>query len=171
MLAVGLRKFEPENPSFQLPNLALLKASPAATTMTSMRLPLRRCPRLFRSFLVLGLLAWAAFVVEAVAHPVGMVAAAAAQVSAATGKAFCEGMPAMHTVAPASQHTAPGHSPDNGHGCCEHGGCYCASLCSGIVGVPYLGLEMQPTHAFAFPLIYSQPVRALSAPPLRPPIA
>lgn len=121
--------------------------------------------------MILGLLAWAAFAVEAVAHPVGMLAAAAAQASMATGKASCEGMAAMHTVAPASHHTAPSHSPANGQGCCEHGGCYCASLCSGIVGVPYLGLEMQPTHGTAFSLIYSQPVLAQSAPPLRPPIA
>ena len=34
----------------------------------------------------------------------------------------------------------------------------------------YLGLELQPIRGTVFSLIYSQPVRALSAPPLRPPI-
>jgi hypothetical protein len=100
-----------------------------------------------------------------------MLTAATAQASMATGTASCEGTPAMHTVAPASQDTASGHLPDNGggHGCCQHN-CRCASLYSGIVGVPYLGLDIQPAHVFTFPLIHSLPVQALSAPPLRPPI-
>ena len=133
---------------------------------------LRPRSRLFRSLSILALLAWTAFAFDAFAHPLVMSGGSMTAASTATAKAasHCEGMPMMGT--PQSlHHPAPSQPAGNGHGCCHNGGCYCASLCTGIVGVPYLGLEMQPIHGTVISLIYSQPVRALSAPPLRPPIA
>lgn len=133
---------------------------------------LKRRSRLFRSMSILALLAWTAFAFDAFAHPLVMSGDPASVVSMATGNAasHCEGMPAagMPHVA---HHPSPSYPAGNGHGCCHNGGCWCASLCSGIVGVPYLGIALRPVHASAVSLIHSDPVPVHAAPPLRPPIA
>lgn len=139
-----------------------------------MRCPFHPRSRSFRAVLGMAMLAWAMLASGALAGPLrmfdamGMNTAIQAAQPQST-KVHCDGMamvPGSHTSIP-----APMPPAGNGHGCCPNGSCYCASLCTGIAGVPYLGLEMQPIHGTVFSLIYSEPVRALSAPPLRPPIA
>jgi hypothetical protein len=126
--------------------------------------------RLFRSLSILALLAWTAFAFDAFAHPLVMSGGSAGMASMTTGNAasHCDGMPASG-MPHATHHPAP--SQPAGHGCCHNGGCYCASVCSGIVGVPYLGVALQPVHDLAVSLMHSDPVPTHSAPPLRPPIA
>lgn len=128
--------------------------------------------RLFRSLSILALLAWTAFAFDAFAHPLVMSGSATGVASMSTSNAalHCEGLPA--SSAPHTAHRpAPTHAAGNGHGCCHNGGCYCASLCSGVVGISCLGVALQPAHDPAITLLYSDLVPAPSAPPLRPPIA
>lgn len=134
-----------------------------------MRHSLRPRSHLFRSLLVLALLAWMALAFDAFAHPIVMSGGSAAQGSMTAGKAAtCDDMSMMH-MPQNSHHSAPSNPP--GHGCCQNGNCYCASLCSGIADVPILGVTSQPAHDPVLPFIHSEPVLAHSAPPLRPPIA
>lgn len=132
-----------------------------------MRHLLRSRSRLFRSLSILALLAWTTFAFDAFAHPLIMSGGSAGMASMPTGNSAsqCDGMP--H----AAHHPAPSHPAGNGHGCCHNGGCYCASLCSGIAGVAYLGAPLQPVHDAVVSLNHSDPTPVHSAPPLRPPIA
>lgn len=132
---------------------------------------LRPRSRLFRSLSILALLAWTAFAFDAFAHPLVMSGDPASMISMTTSNAaaHCDGTPASG-MPRATHHPVSSQSAGNGHGCC-HNGCWCASLCSGIVDVPYLGVVLQPTHDSAVSLIHSDPVPVHSAPLLRPPIA
>jgi hypothetical protein len=65
------------------------------------------------------------------------------------------------------------HAPETpmGSGDCCHGGCHCAFACSVALSVPRLAVA-GPWQQAAFPIAApANPVPALSAPPLRPPIA
>jgi hypothetical protein len=136
---------------------------------------MRHLPRprstIFRIVLAMALLAWAAFAFDASVRPLAAPANLAGPVSMATGNAapHCEGH-ALLSVPHASHHSAPSGKAGHGHGCCPSGGCYCASLCGGITGVPYLGVALQPMHDPALSRIHSESVLAHPAPPLRPPI-
>lgn len=140
---------------------------PKRSRLIGMHHLLRPRSRLFRSLSILALLAWTAFAFDAFAHPLVMAGGSAGMASMATGDSAsqCDGMPN------AAHHPAPSNPAGSGHGCCQNGGCYCASLCSGIAGVPYLGTALQPVHDPAVSLIHSDPTPVHSAPPLRPPIA
>ncbi|HJU27081.1 MAG TPA: hypothetical protein VJ722_10420 [Rhodanobacteraceae bacterium] len=139
-----------------------------------MRRPFHPHSRSFRAVLSMALLAWAMLASGALASPLRMfdamgvnAAIQAAQPQSTT--VHCDSMamvPGSHTSTP-----APMPPVGNGHGCCHNGGCYCASVCSGIVGVPAFRMTWPPVHDIALSLIHSEPVLAHSAPPLRPPIA
>lgn len=128
--------------------------------------------RIFRSLLVLALLAWTSLGFNAFAQPLAMIdSGAATQAAMAMGGAggtHCYGM----TTGPASpdSHPAPSHPAGNGHGCCQHGSCYCASLCNSIVGVPYLDTAFAPLHAPVLVPVHIAPALTSTAPPFRPPI-
>jgi len=128
--------------------------------------------RLFRSLSILALLAWTMFAFDAFAHPLAMSSGSVAAISTAMAKAasHCDGM-LMLGSSQNLHHPTPSQPAGNGHGCCHNGGCYCASLCSGVASVPYLGVALQPVHDPALSLIRSEPVPVQSAPLLRPPIA
>ena len=126
---------------------------------------------LFRSLLALALLAWSALAFNAFAHPIAMIGVPAAHAPTTASKSHCDGMGMMHMSSRTSHHPVPAHPAGSEHGCCQNGGCYCASLCSAIAAVPYLGVPVQPAHDPALSLIHSEPALAQSAPPLRPPIA
>lgn len=130
--------------------------------------------RSFRAVLGVALLAWAMLASGALAGPLRIFNAMGvnATIQAAQAQAttvHCDGM----AMVPGSRTSIPTPMPPagNGHACCPDGGCHCASSCTGIVGVPYLGLELPPIQSVVFSLIYFQAMRAPSAPPLRPPIA
>lgn len=141
------------------------------TMLVGMRHSLHPSSRLFRGLLVLALLAWTTLAFDAFAHPIAMSGGSAAQGPITTGKAAkCAGTSMMHMSSQNSHHPAPSHPAGNGHGCCQNGNCYCASLCSGIADVPILGVRLQPAHDPVISFIHSEPVLTHSAPPLRPPI-
>jgi hypothetical protein len=152
--------------------MTTLKISQCGHMLATMRPPLRRRSRLFRTVLILALLGWTAFAFDAFAHPLAMSSGSVAAISTAMAKAasHCDGMP-MLGASQNSHHPAPSQPAGNGHGCCHNGGCYCASLCSGIANVPYLSIALQPARDPALSLIHSDPVPVHSAPPMRPPIA
>lgn len=141
------------------------------TSVGGMRHLLKPRSRLFRSLSILALLAWTMFAFDAFAHPLAMADASASMASMTTGNAapHCDGMPAVG-MPHAAHHPVPSQPAGSGHGCCHNGGCYCASLCSGIVEVPYPGVVLQHVRDPAVSLIHSDPVPVHSAPPLRPPI-
>lgn len=126
----------------------------------------------FHAMLAMALLAWTALAFNAFAQPLAMTdSGAATQAAMATGGTtgtHCDGM--MGQASP-NLHPAPSHPAGTGHGCCGHGGCYCASLCNGIVGVPYLDMIWEPLHAPVLVPVHVAPALAQAAPPLRPPIA
>lgn len=125
----------------------------------------------FHAVFGLALLAWTAFAFDAFAHPLAMSndAMAAASTAMAKAAAHCDSM-SMPGAPHNSHHAAPSQQTGYGHGGCYNGGCYCASLCSGIASVPYLGVALQPVHEPALSLIVTDLVLVHSAPPLRPPI-
>ena len=136
------------------------------------------------SLLILAFLAWTALPFDALAHSLAMtdgMGAHSPRAMDATAGSHCDGMSmasaphtpdAFHPASfhPASSHPAPAHSAHNGHGCCTGHGCYCASLFSGIAGVPYLGLAWVPTHGLVLIPAQVAPALTHAAPPLRPPI-
>ena len=138
----------------------------------SMRHAFRPRSRVFRSLLALALLAWTALAFNAFAQPFGMLESDATQTAMAAGTAagaHCNGMAMGH--ASHGSHAAPSYPTGDGHGCCRNGHCYCASLCNGIAGVPWLDMAWASPHA---PMPLPVPVAsalAQTAPPLRPPIA
>jgi hypothetical protein len=121
---------------------------------------------------VLALLAWTALAFNAFAQPLGMIdSGAATQMAMAMGGAagtHCDGMAGQAST---NSHPAPSHPAGNGHGCCQNGHCYCASLCNGIVGVPFLDMTWVPLHAPVLVPVHVAPALTSTAPPLRPPIA
>jgi hypothetical protein len=136
-----------------------------------MRRLLRPRSRVFRSLLTLALLAWTALAFNAFAQPLAMFDGSNAQAAMAmsgSASAHCSGMPMEH--ASPNAHPAPSHPAGNGHGCCQHGSCYCASFCNGIVGVPYLDMAWAPLHAPVLVSVHVAPALTQAAPPLRPPI-
>ena len=144
------------------------------TILIRMRQSLHPRSRLFRSLLALALLAWTGLAFGAFARPVTMdmvaMNMAMSKIAPASSMAsHCDGM-AMSNGSHAS-HPAPSHSPGQGHGCCSNGGCYCASLCTGIASVPSLVMTWPPARDPALRPVHPQLALAISAPPLRPPIA
>jgi len=133
---------------------------------------LRPNSKTFRAMLAMALLAWTALAFNAFARPLAMIgggaATQAAMVPGGTTGTHCDGM--MGQASPHS-HPAPLHPAGDGHGCCQHGGCYCASPCNGIVGVPYLDMVWEALHAPVLVPVHVAPTLAQAAPPLRPPIA
>ncbi len=140
--------------------------------LSVMRRSLHPRSRLFRSLLTLALLAWTALAFNALAQPLVMINSGAATQSAmamgGTAGTHCDGMPMEH-VSP-RVHPAPSHPAGLGHGCCQHGSCYCASLCNGIVDVPYLDTAFAPLHAPVLVPVHVAPARVQAAPLLPPPI-
>lgn len=138
-----------------------------------MRHTLHPRSRVFRSLLVLALLAWTALAFNAFAQPPALIDSEAAMQTAiaADGAAAmpCDGMMMEHAFA--SVHPAPLPPAGHGHGCCQHGGCWCASFCNGIVGVPRLDMAWAPLHAPVLVPLRVVPMLAPTAPLLRPPIA
>ena len=134
-----------------------------------MRQPFRPRSRSFRAVLGVALLAWAMLASGALAGPRRMFDAMGVNATIQATTVHCDGM----AMVPGPQTSIPAPMPPagNGHACCPDGGCHCASSCTGIVGVPYPGLELPPIRGTVLSLAYSQPMRAPSAPPLRPPIA
>lgn len=129
-----------------------------------MRRALRPRFRIFRSLLTLALLAWATFALDVFARPLTMLpvgGAQAATMMSETAGTPCHGMQMDH--ASRSPHPA-------GHGCCQHGHCYCAPACNGIVGVPRLALAFAPTHPPVRVPVHAAPALTPHTPPLRPPI-
>lgn len=137
-----------------------------------MRHSLHPHSRAFRSLLALALLAWTALAFNAFAQPLAITdSGATTQKAMAMGGApatHCDGMTVGH--ASPNSHPAPSHPVGNGHGCCQHGHCYCASFCNGIVGVPYIDMAWAPPHAPVLVPVHVAPALAQYAPPLRPPI-
>ncbi|MBN8735973.1 MAG: CopL family metal-binding regulatory protein [Xanthomonadales bacterium] len=138
-----------------------------------MRRSLHPRSRIFRSLLVLALLAWTALAFNAFGQPLAMIDSGATTTQAATAMdgaagTHCDGMPMGH-VSPSS-HPAPAHPAGDGHGCCQHGSCNCASLCTSIVDVPYLDMAWAPLHAPVLVPVHVAPALTQAAPPLRPPI-
>lgn len=117
------------------------------------------------------LLAWVSLSFDAFAHPLAMaqVGAKTSMTMAKTASSHCDDM-AMMTHASHTAHPAPLHPSGIGHGCCANGGCYCASLCSGIADVPCLDVTWQPVHDPVLRFDHSEPTLVHAAPPLRPPI-
>jgi hypothetical protein len=148
-----------------------LQIAEGETTLPVMRRSLHPHSRVFRSLLVLALLAWTALAFNAFAQPLSMADVGntpAAMMGGASGT-HCDGMPMRH--ASPGAHPAPSHPAGNGHGCCANGHCYCASLCNGIVDVPYLDMTWIPLHAPVLVPVHVAPAQVQTAPPLRPPIA
>lgn len=140
--------------------------------LSVMRHPLHPRSRAFRSLLVLALLAWTALAFNAFAQPLAMFDGSTAQAAMAmsgSASAHCSGMPMEH--ASSNAHPAPLHPAGNGHGCCQHGSCYCASFCNGIVGVPCNDMAWVSPHAPVLVPVHNAPALTSAAPPLRPPIA
>jgi hypothetical protein len=136
-----------------------------------MRRWLRPRSRLFRTVLVMAVLAWTALTLNAFAQPLAMLDGSNGHAAMALGgsaSAHCNGMPMAH-AAPNS-HPARSHPPGNGHGCCQHDGCYCISLCNGIAGVPCLDMVWVPLRAPVLVPVHVAPALTQAAPPLRPPI-
>lgn len=136
-----------------------------------MRRLLRPRSRVSRSLLTLALLAWTALAFNAFAQPLAMLDGGHAQTAMTmdgSASAHCSGMPMEH--ASPNAHPASSHPADNGQGCCQHGSCYCASLCNGIVDVPYLDTAWAPLHASVLVPVHVEPALTQTAPPLRPPI-
>lgn len=132
---------------------------------------LRPRSRSFRCLLMLALLAWTAFALDAMAHPLAMVGGmghAAGMVMGQATPSHCEGMPLPDA---ATSTPAPAYPIGSGHGCCAFGHCLCAAFCSGIAGVPRLDMTWVPPHAPGLVPIDAPPALARSVPPLRPPIA
>lgn len=139
--------------------------------LSIMRRSLHPRSRVFRSLLVLALLAWTALAFNAFAQPLAMLDGGnvqSAMTVSGSASAHCNGTPMEH--ASPNAHPAPSHPAGNGHGCCQHGSCYCASLCTSIVDVPYLDMAWAPLHAPVLVPVDVAPALAQAAPPLRPPI-
>jgi hypothetical protein len=135
---------------------------------------LHRHSRISRSLLILAMLAWTALPFDAFAHSLAMAGGRVAHSPLAMhagAASHCDGM-SMDSARQTSHasHPAPSHPGHNGHGCCTGHGCYCASLFSGIAGVPHLGLTWEPTHGLVLIPVQVAPALSHAAPPLRPPI-
>jgi len=127
----------------------------------------RRHSPFFRCFLGLTLLAWAALSFAAVAGPLQMSGFAGKAVAASHVTAsHCDGMPMSHTA----QHDAPSATHPGGHGCCQHGSCYCTSSCSGIAGLSRVAWHRQAARPQLPRVAEPRLVSAHAAPALRPPI-
>ena len=142
----------------------------------TMRCWLNPRSRVSRSLLILGLLAWTALPFDAFAHSLAMAGEmdtdAPMMAMDTAAASHCPGMSMTHgPQTPHASHPAPAHPTHNGHGCCAGHGCYCASLFSGIAGVPSLSLTWQPTHGVVLIPVRVAPRRTHAAPPLRPPIS
>ncbi|HJP99109.1 MAG TPA: hypothetical protein VJ862_11150 [Rhodanobacteraceae bacterium] len=127
--------------------------------------------RVFRSLLALALLAWTALAFNAFAEPLAMTdSGGATQMTMAMGGTagpHCDGLMGH---ASANSHPAPMRPAGHGHGCCQNGHCYCAPLCNGIVGVPYLDMAWAPQHPPVLVPIHVAAALTQAPPPLRPPI-
>lgn len=155
----------------EAPRTTLLKTTHRLPILAGMRRVFSPHSCVFRVVLSMALLAWAAFGVEAVAHPLSMLDGAMGHTQMTVGHVSCDDMPMPHATADASPHSATTHPPGSGQGCCQPGACWCAFSCGGIVSVPCLDLKLQPAYAFVLAVVQPQLVRSRSAPPLRPPIA
>lgn len=128
---------------------------------------LRRHSPAFRCLLGLTLLAWTALSFAAVARPLEMSGLAGKVVAASHGTAsHCAGMPMSHMP----QSDAPSPIHPGGHGCCQHGTCYCTSSCNGIAGLTRVALLRQATRPQLPRMAEPRLVSAHAAPALRPPI-
>ncbi|MER3547200.1 MAG: hypothetical protein C4338_06190 [Rhodanobacteraceae bacterium] len=139
-----------------------------------MRYLLRPRARLFRGVLGLALLAWTSLAFQAFAHPLAMPENVKIHAVVATSKAMpshCHSMAGTAMLHDSNSHLAHAHPTGTGHGCCANGDCHCASLCSGIVGVPSPAMVQQRVRDPELHPGTSQLAPTISAPPLRPPIA
>jgi len=138
--------------------------------VAGMRHLLRSRSRYFRAVLVLAALAW-------IMPASGALAGGTARMLDATASAQSVQLQAVAPRCDGSAMTCTasqlGHAPalPMGSGGCCHGGCHCVSACNAVLSVPRLVVAEPWLHA-AFPIAApADPVPALSAPPLRPPIA
>lgn len=135
-----------------------------------------RGTRVSRGLLILALLAWAALPFNAFAHALAMAsemdAHAPMMAMATAADSHCAGMTMGHgSHTTGGTHPAPSHPDHDGRGCCSGHGCYCASVFSGMAGVPYLSLPWEATHGSVLIPDHVAPSLTHAAPPLRPPIS
>ncbi|MDE2272080.1 MAG: hypothetical protein KGJ94_08855 [Xanthomonadaceae bacterium] len=123
--------------------------------------------------MMLALLAWSALALDAFAAPQAMASQGAVPTAKmAMGKPIPSASCGM-AMNQATRETSPRPSQPGsmGHGCCQHGGCNCVSLCGGIASVTPLVWGWQPAHDAILLAIYVAPALVHDAPLLRPPIA
>ena len=114
------------------------------------------------------MLAWVALLLSPAAQPFDMGESGGQPAAMAQSMgSHCDRMQ-VQRMAHAHQGSPIHHG---GHPCCQHGGCYCVSPCSGIVGESRIGLARQDARFVLPGVTESRLVAERAAPPLRPPIA